>query len=261
MNKKNGTLNHKEGFMIATEIMPYSRLNALASWFYSADFTFAKTMPECPHWYTLRESWKCEAQFNQAVSDIREYGYEDYYWKSKYTRININGFKYWSMGAPVEETSLINCAKIETLKSCYSSFADTYDGMFEDKKALDENESACSQIDSLEGRILDIGCGTGLLLDHRKIKPQNYVGIDPSKEMLDQFAVKHPKFKFRTTQTDFESFARGVFDVVVSFFGSPNYINPDFLPRIPDLMKKDAKCYLMFFEPGYFPVSCENAWN
>ena len=39
-----------------------------------AHFRFAKSMPHLPHWYTLRETWKNETDFVDAVKKIRECG-------------------------------------------------------------------------------------------------------------------------------------------------------------------------------------------
>jgi len=69
---------------------------------------FARTMPENPHWYTLRKGWERNEDFAWTVETIRRYGYEEIYEGRSYTVLNINGMKYWTMGAPVAETILIN---------------------------------------------------------------------------------------------------------------------------------------------------------
>lgn len=54
-------------------------------------------------------------------------------------------------------------------------------------------------------RILDVGCGTGLLLDlFPEVGPERYVGIDASEGMLRQARLKHPAHTF--LQTDMNTF-------------------------------------------------------
>lgn len=42
-------------------------------------------------------------------------------------------------------------------------------------------------------RVLDIGCGTGALLDLGILDPARYTGIDSSQGMLNGLVLKHPK--------------------------------------------------------------------
>lgn len=80
-------------------------------------YKFAKTMPKWPHYYTLRKNWSSNELFDAVVVYIREHGQKEY-WDSgrrKYPRIYYyaDGYKYWTMGAPIDETILINRAKLE----------------------------------------------------------------------------------------------------------------------------------------------------
>ena len=78
----------------------------------SHDWIFAKTMPQNPHWYTLRRDWGNDEDFDMTVQFIRENGYTER-WPdpvrgSPYTVLDLNGFHYWTMGAPIPDTILIN---------------------------------------------------------------------------------------------------------------------------------------------------------
>ena len=82
----------------------------------SAEYKFAKTMPKNLHWYTLRDTWK-DDDFIFVVKFIREYGNVEAWGSRKYVYFRLNGFKYWTMGAPINKngephTILINKAKI-----------------------------------------------------------------------------------------------------------------------------------------------------
>jgi hypothetical protein len=70
-------------------------------------------MPDNPHEYALRKKWVGDpASFNEAVTFIREHGYRNKFKKSWYTQYDLDGFTYWTMGAPLDVTILINRKKI-----------------------------------------------------------------------------------------------------------------------------------------------------
>lgn len=75
----------------------------------SHPFQFAKTMPTIPHEYTLRKHWN-DQEFEQVVLFMREHGKEEKFYRKTFTYWYANGYKYWTMGAPVEKTILINRA-------------------------------------------------------------------------------------------------------------------------------------------------------
>lgn len=85
----------------------------LRSFIASAEWVFAKTMPQSPHWYTLRRT-NDEQAFEHAVLDIRAYGYTRRYQGYDYTSYDIDGYYYWTMGAPLGETILINRARLDS---------------------------------------------------------------------------------------------------------------------------------------------------
>ena len=78
----------------------------------SESWTFAKTMPEWPHEYLVRDRVD-EGLFVQLVEHIRAEGYEGNFYRRKITYYDEDGLPYWTMGAPVEETTIINRCKKE----------------------------------------------------------------------------------------------------------------------------------------------------
>jgi len=70
-------------------------------------WTFAKTMPEWPHEYIVRERVD-EQLFVKAVEQIREFGYEGKFYLTTIIYFDQEGFTYWTMGSPIEETIIIN---------------------------------------------------------------------------------------------------------------------------------------------------------
>jgi len=77
-------------------------------------WTFAKTMPEWPHEYIVRGKVD-EDIFMQLVQFIRANGYEGLFYRKTITYYDHNGLVYWTMGAPLEDTTIVNrCKKTET---------------------------------------------------------------------------------------------------------------------------------------------------
>jgi hypothetical protein len=78
-------------------------------------WTFAKTYAlTWPHEYIVRDSVD-EELFIQLVGYIRTYGYEMNFYKKRITYFNEDEMVYWTMGAPIEETTIVNrCKKEQT---------------------------------------------------------------------------------------------------------------------------------------------------
>jgi len=77
----------------------------------SSLWTFAKTMPEWPHEYIVRDRVD-ENLFERLVKHIRAYGYEGCFYRKAITYYEESGALYWTMGAPLDETTIINrCRK------------------------------------------------------------------------------------------------------------------------------------------------------
>ena len=64
-------------------------------------------------------------------------------------------------------------------------------------------------------KVLDLGCGTGLLLELLALQPEDYIGIDPSEKMLEELQSKFPEHETKK-KADFGMLG----DVGDSFFGS-----------------------------------------
>ena len=66
-----------------------------------------------PHEYTVR-TWASRplsnAEFDGFVVSIRRFGYADFYYKIRHIYWVVGEFKYWTMGWPIEETTIVNRA-------------------------------------------------------------------------------------------------------------------------------------------------------
>ena len=74
----------------------------------SVKWTFAKTYAETwPHEYIVRERVD-EGHFVDLVHHIRAHGYEASFYRKPITYFDEDGLVYWTMGEPVEVTTIIN---------------------------------------------------------------------------------------------------------------------------------------------------------
>ena len=75
-------------------------------------WTFAKTYAKTwPHEYIVRKQVD-EQLFVKLVEHIRANGYQGHFYKMEITYYDEDGLVYWTMGAPVGETIIINrCRK------------------------------------------------------------------------------------------------------------------------------------------------------
>ena len=81
----------------------------------SADWVFAKTYAKtAPHEYAVREkNQHLEEEFVYFIKFIRKNGYKEMFWNKPYICYNIGEWKYWTMGNPVDETTIINRAELK----------------------------------------------------------------------------------------------------------------------------------------------------
>lgn len=225
----------------------------------SQDYKFAKTMPEHPHSYTLIYNWKNKQDFYDVVEFIRENSYPEKFKGRTYRMFLLNGMKYWTMGAPIKETILINRA-VASLPALYDKIAEKYVDLFTEEKFISEDKKLIEIINPT-GRILDIGCGTGMILNYVTPEPSDYIGIDPCKQMLNNFSMLHPDYSENVINCKFEYFYNfSRFDTIMALYGTASYIKPKYIDRILEFLMPGGTVHLMYYAPDYFPETY-NATN
>jgi|MDSZ01.3.fsa_nt_gb hypothetical protein len=75
-------------------------------------YSFAYTMSNHPHWYTVREEWDDHAVFEEVCIYIRTHGTPRKFFKKELIYCVIGDYEYWTMGAPIPETVIINRAYV-----------------------------------------------------------------------------------------------------------------------------------------------------
>lgn len=140
--------------------------------------------------------------------------------------------------------------------SQYDAIAEKYDGLFTDDGSLSENAEVGEMLLPLSGKVLDIGCGTGLLTEIVKIEPERYFGIDPSARMLDIFKKKHPYYANHLICAPFDGkiLDCNEFGSIIALFGSASYLTGMTLLRLANCK---SRRFLMFYKEEYHPVTYE----
>jgi hypothetical protein len=100
---------------------------------------FARTMPQIPHEYTLREWAPDDAEFESFVVLIREQGVVKP-WpperpRYRHTYLEVDGFDYWTMGADVPLTTVINREWLADPKWLYEAYLARKEGRAPPKQA------------------------------------------------------------------------------------------------------------------------------
>ena len=245
------------------KLMPYSDLQFIGEMIEKSRWIFAKTMPQNPHEYMLRKE-SIDEEFVRFVELIRKYGYRYKFGKTWYVQLNVNNWYYWTMGCPLH-----NCPRTGTIlinrKECwrglerpYDQISEAYEKSFASELYRDEDVQVAELMTrhNLNGRTLEIGCGSGMVTRNLMLEKNGYVGIDPSANMLKQFKSVPELAELSTLHTDFESFySKNKFNCIFATYGAASYVRPEFWTRLNDMLAPGGSFMLMFYADNYNPTT------
>ena len=247
---------HKHPMTAPLRILPDRLVENLEG----APYQYAFTYPNIPHYYTLAKKWadyenEVSEEIRWTVWEMRKYDVMRPFMGREQHYLDVNGFSYWTMGPRDEAADLINrqyCTH-GAYDSPFDAIAHRYDDSEKPWWVVKDEREALYEPAAPSGRVLDVGCGTGLLVDYcyRQIDRERYVGIDPSAGMLAKFALKHPDYKadatlLRTTFEDYETPLR--FDTIVAMAGSASHVTGvDVVGKVRHLLAPGGRAYLMFY--------------
>ena len=138
--------------------------------------------------------------------------------------------------------------KSEQSVSIYNKIAKLYDVKFSNpSKFIDEFIDLVAK----NGKILDIGCGTGTDAGYMASKGFEIIGIDLSEEMLKAAKKKFPHIDFRIADMRKLTFDKEQFDGIFtafSLFHLPKKDVPNVLKNLYDFLKPNGPIYITIQE-------------
>lgn len=137
--------------------------------------------------------------------------------------------------------------------SDYDKIAREYEEIFNSKSFQLENDEVANMLRPyIKGRVLDIGCGTGLLMDMLGDIPE-YTGVDESEGMIKVFKEKYPKANL--IQKKFGEVELGKFDSIISLFGSVSYLTEEEILKISEHQSEGCFIFIMGYADEYEPIT------
>ena len=178
----------------------------------SREWTFAKTYATtAPHDYIVQERTPGVTHENmvRAARVIHTFGVPGkYYGLTKIYLTSPDGrLRWWTEDRDLRQTTLVNQAGtdlhygIQNAPSTVSGIDTPYDEVAtswdtDHPAAADEAETVASLLEPHRGayppHVLDLGCGTGRVLDLGLALPARYAAVDSSQAMLNMLVLKHP---------------------------------------------------------------------
>ena len=150
----------------------------------------------------------------------------------------------------------------DRVQAIYDEFANSYDDHYASAEFQEEDQSLFKIVSPwIRGKVLDLGCGTGLTLSYNDIKKDDYLGIDPSAGMLTKLQAKFPGYV--TVNSTFEEWNQvdkdSKFDSIIGLFGAPAYFAKESYSEVLARLTPKGHYFLMFYKPGYFPAHIYSA--
>lgn len=172
------------------------------------DWIWARTYADsAPHHYVVlgRTPDVTRADLVRAGAVIRAFGQPGKFYASTNIYLALDGFKYWTMDRRVADTDLVNRADLDRTYGPQDAPATAtgrftpYDAIAADYDLTRNGHGDAAVADLIRARFtgrsprtLDVGCGTGALLDLGLVQARDCTGIDSSKGMLNELVLKHP---------------------------------------------------------------------
>lgn len=223
---------------------------------------FARTMPKYPHSYVVKDQAKfglSTEEFDRAVLVIRQFGQPRRF--LQHNRIYLvdeeSDTQWWTMGDTLGGTTIINTSQASVTygpqhlaprttpldprsnvpaAEYFDSLGPVWDEVREREPIRNDlvRRIVIRTFGGYAPSTLDVGAGTGRLLDLGITATAMCTVVDPSRGMLNELLRKHPKFKpdqvvpetAEVYLSDVESELPD-FEMVTAIGGSAGYLSPD----------------------------------
>lgn len=240
------------------------------------DWVYAVTYADgAPHEYiTDKTEGMTHDDFVRAARVLHTFGEPQKFFK--WTRIYLvhDGWKYWTMDGDHRDVNLINRGRAHhiygvqnaprtasTTPTAYDPIATYWDA---DYSATEEERAGFTAlVDEVTGgyrkcRTLDLGAGTGLVLDLGLTEAFRLTAIDPSQPMLNELVRKHPLVARVEPMTFAEARERQVlggtrFDLVLALGGAASYLTAEDWTALPQHAK--ARYVISVFADSEVPAA------
>ncbi len=120
--------------------------------------------------------------------------------------------------------------------ACFVSVGDWYQWVFQIEEFLDKDD-----------KILEVGIGTGKLIERLEKKKYFIIGIDRSKHMLGMIRSKFPESQLKVCKADnlFLPFGECCFDKVIATFPSDYAFKKQFLLDVKRILKFNGELIIL----------------
>lgn len=136
----------------------------------------------------------------------------------------------------------------------YDEIAKNYDSMYVHKLDQNENRLVSEMLRGYTGgKVIDLGCGTGLALSLDGVRPENYTGIDISNGMLERAMAKYPGATFKHADMVCIPTPDESFDSVISLFGTISYVHKPMwaVVEISRILRPGGTFFIMAYGMGH----------
>jgi hypothetical protein len=221
----------------------------------SQRWIFAKTFADtAPHEYIVRRRNGVDPDWFRMQNLITDFGHMQNYFRVPRPYLILDGWKYWHIepiinrAKPPETTygnQWVPDTRSNRLATWYDRHAHEYDTL---ELVTKEEKAAVAELlkVAVKGGVLDVGCGTGMLLDLHPVKPIDYLGLDPSGGMLNVHVLKHHRHQVLPYMLGEAGPRLRPWHTVAALFGSASHLTPREI-GIADRLA-DGFLLLMFFD-------------
>lgn len=135
----------------------------------------------------------------------------------------------------------------EITRESYDEVAHKYDEVYGDNLIYQNELDDFLRYINAGSKILDVGCGSGNVVNYLVEKGFDVVGIDISPNMIDIAKRKNTVAKFELMDMRDMTFMNSSFDSIVSIFSLVHLTKqevPEILKKFNDLLRKDGNLFV-----------------